>query len=542
MHGHKQAAIAAMILVAPFGAAQGQTSTASPPPPPPPVVSVAAPATQPPATLTPATQPNVSNFVRCDGRKGHAGFFEKMGQLVAITATAGLAGAMTNDLGSVDKRFSGRQGIAACDAAIAEEGNEHRRVELGIARTVHFIEAEDLPGALASVRAVPGLAGKLAADAGFKRGLGAAVTMLEADVLLRMGQVAEAEATAARAARAADYELVGVLRAASYLSLSQDITAEKLAAVERGARLYPRLLLDLSEYHGWRGDYRAGAARTGELIELTRGFAGEVFHDEALMARQSIYLMMAGDMAASNALAEAAAAKLAITAAGAEAAKYANVIAETDEQLAMQRIGRLAAEGNLTRARQLFGARDRWLKVSAPIVVDMATRLRQGARPEELAGALDIEPQAQRAAYFNTRIASLTKAEKAVDRLYVLALANVSSKTLAGAGGAVWKTGSKPRFLLKRGKDAKFDFDIASTELRLYGREAGEALLLHCALIARDRGVQGFVVSPSRVRTDMLVLRFGNAGDPGLPASALLDAKQVIADLAPLIPEPTPAR
>ncbi len=40
----------------------------------------------------------------------------------------------------------------------------------------------------------------------------------------------------------------------------------------------------------------------------------------------------------------------------------------------------------------------------------------------------------------------------------------------------------------------------------------------------------------------MLVLRFGNAGDPGLPASALLDAKQVIADLAPLIPEPTPAR
>src|SRR4051812_7619851 len=71
-----------------------------------------------------------SAFVQCDGMKGHASAGEIFGQLIAVPATAGLAGGAFNKGQDISKRLAGRDGAAACDLAIADESDEARRVQL----------------------------------------------------------------------------------------------------------------------------------------------------------------------------------------------------------------------------------------------------------------------------------------------------------------------------------------------------------------------------------------------------------------------------
>lgn len=495
------------------------------------------------ATPAPAQSGAISNFVKCDGRKGHAGFMEKLGQIVAITATAGISGALTNDLGSVDKRLSGLEGVAACDAALAEEGNEHRRAELGIAKAIHFIEAGNLDAALTAARAVPTLAGKLAEDSGFRMSLGAAASVLEADILLRKGQPRDAELAAARASNAAGYEVAALQKIQRYLLLTDQFGPEKRKAMEFGARVLPQNLQRRAEYHGWAGEYREAAEDVAALFDIWLGILGDEYKfGMDLMAERAAYLAVGGDMDASNKLAEEASGALTRYAASADAEKGQVLIARADELLAFQRIVRLTSEGNPARARQLFGARERWLYVPDPLAVEMTRRLRQGAPADALVGILEQEPDKLRQKGLATRAAAITDNEESVKALYTLALWDVSSKTLAGSSNPTWKTGAKPRFLLKPSKkDKPVAFEILSTDLRLYGREAGVALLLHAALIAKDRQMPGFVVAPLRKATDTMYVRFGTPGTPGFPVKGFVDAAQTIKDLTPLIPQPAPA-
>ena len=103
----------------------------------------------------------------------------------------------------------------------------------------------------------------------------------------------------------------------------------------------------------------------------------------------------------------------------------------------------------------------------------------------------------------------------------------------------VWKT-DKSKYLLKStGKEKYVGEAVYMREI--IGVPAGEALLLHCALLARSRGKTGFVLMPVRSRLDSAVVRFGAPGEKGFPADATFDAATVIAALSVEMPEPAKA-
>src|SRR5439155_23456114 len=117
---------------------------------------------------------------------------------------------------------------------------------------------------------------------------------------------------------------------------------------------------------------------------------------------------------------------------------------------------------------------------------------------------------------------------------------SLGSDPYSGLSRAVWKT-DKSRYLIKR--TAK---DTYKGELLLlygvYGAPSGEALLLHCALVAHSRGKAGFVLSPARDHLNSAQVLFGNPGEPGFPVGATMEAIRVIAALSEEMPEPPPTR
>ena len=79
------------------------------------------------------------------------------------------------------------------------------------------------------------------------------------------------------------------------------------------------------------------------------------------------------------------------------------------------------------------------------------------------------------------------------------------------------------------------DFDVLTSGYAFQGWESGEGLLYHAALIAQQRGKQGFVLLPKRTMIDMMMVRFVNPGELGIPSSSIIMAGDVIAALSPHI-------
>jgi len=102
------------------------------------------------------------------------------------------------------------------------------------------------------------------------------------------------------------------------------------------------------------------------------------------------------------------------------------------------------------------------------------------------------------------------------------------------AGQALTGSSGKPKWLVKPGKEPR-NFDFISTTVNAEGWEAGEGILYHAALIAKQRGKQGFVLLPKRDRIDFVALRFVNPGELGIPSGSVIAADDVIATLSPHI-------
>lgn len=492
-------------------------------------VAAGTPESAPPAAETP------SPFIQCDGRKGHAGAGELFGQLLAISVTAGLAGDVFNkDDGNVEKRLAGRAGADACNIAIAQESNEERRAQLLLARTIHLIEAEDLNAALESVRALPTLAPTGVQDWAFNAGLGSSAAFLEAVVLVRLDRPAEAEAAALRSAAFAPYDLVAQYRVPAYVQLTPTISPAKKAYLDQLALMCPQHLSLRAELNAWVGDYAAAAKDEGDRLKLVQGFAPKAkpFSNDALVA---LYLMMAGDPQAAAIAAKARQGLDAYVAEGG-ARSDASGVANVEELLAFHDLGTQAAQGKWAEARTAFAGRTRWLAVPPPVVADMFGRLQAGLPAAERTGLWarsrqDYRDEAMRGNLKLLQNPDLTK------NYYAKVANSVRQSDYARASGSVWKVGNKPRYLVRNLPKDVTDYEIISVEPNLWGLASGEAVLLHAALIASARGVDGFVLPQHRTRIASTAIRFGNAGSEGFPASATFNAEKVISDLSPRIPQ-----
>jgi hypothetical protein len=487
-----------------------------------------------------ATDPKLGSVhVRCDGQPASVSSGELLARLLLITASAGLAGG--GETADTKKRLSGAEAITACDAALAQEKEPTRRVQLTLARAIHQIEVKNYEAALTDARSVPTAAGDKAQERGFQRGLMLSGLELEAASLVRLGRPAEAEAAALKMAAAAPYDLVNMLRVSRYVGLTDTMSPAKQVFFDRYVRMWPTALVRRAEAREWTGDFAGSAAD----IEALTVIVGDFLKDDqpnspAFPAKIAVAYGLAGDMARSNALAAQARATVDEMVRSGKALNEQNTVSQTEELLDFQSIVRAASEGRMAEARAAFAARTHWLTPTAPAVALLTQKLRDGAKPAELTGPLARDPATLRAQALAARAGAIIEDAKAVDVLYGAIRNSAGGDPYSGLSRAVWKT-DKSRYIIKR--NAK---DTYKGELLLfygvYGPPAGEALLLHCALLAQSRGKTGFLLSPGRSRLDSAQVLFGNPGEPGFPRGVTMEAAPVILALSEDMPQPAPSR
>lgn len=506
------------------------------------VTAYAAPAAPaaPAAKAEAADKNQGSDWLRCDGAPRHESGGELLGRLVAITATAGVVGGLVGgpEMPNVSKRADGTAGASACEAAIRGEHDEFRQSQLTFALAIHDIEAKDYPSALKAAQAVPVAE---ASNQEFQRGLGVSLHELQAAALVRLDRPADAEAEGLKMTEPLPWDLASQIRASRYLDLTSGQSPAKAAYYDHVARIYPYALPWKAGYQEQGGDF-AGAAKTmaaaQDLYEAFR-VSSNVVPPVAFMARRSIDLMLAGDMAESDKVADQARAGVDGMIKNGSALNNQALISQTDELLEFQGIGRQFAEGHATEARAAFAAKAHWLSTPPFEVAALSERLRKDAPSSELTGQLSVDPAKLRADGFTARIGALIESPNADAELYKATRPLMSDSFFSESARMVWRTDKSPYLKARTPKDdGKFNGEFIYLSNPSWGPPASEALMLHLALVARSRGKAGFVLSPARSRINAALVLFGSPGDPGLPEPAFNYADKVIADISRDIPDP----
>lgn len=496
------------------------------------------------ATTTPAAPSKKdagSVWVQCDGQPADMSAGELAAYLLAITATGGIVGGLVGapETGDVGKRLKGAEGVAACEQAFARETDTMRKVQLQLARGVHRVEAKAYEDALVDIRTASGVAGTQAEEGDFRRTIGLSAMELEAATLVRMGKPAEAEAVALAMAEVAPYDVLNQLRALPYAGLTAKMTPAKQAYFERLVKIYPTALFSRYEARLWDGDFVGAAADLERFDTLHKAFFDEAEPMTLSLARRAAAYMLAGDMKRSEEVAVAARAAVEKLIRSGKASESAAVIAQAEELLDFQAVGRKLAEGRVAEARAAFAARSRWLAPKAPAVAVLTERLRAGAAPSELTGALARTPAEIIAEGLAIEAAAIAEPANEAKALFG-ALRPYQRNAHSAYTRAVWKT-DKSRYLVKKTEKAKYNGDLMFI-YGAYGQAGGEAMLLHAALLARHRGFDGFMMGPVRTKLDNSLVMFVNAGGPGAVDGMVVNAADVIAALSPEMPEPVKSR
>jgi hypothetical protein len=222
-------------------------------------------------------QQTPSDWVKCDGYARPEGAGTTAARVVAVISTMGLFGLPENSRSSPAAR--GQAGVDACTTVLAHESLERfwaRRVSLLQARALHYVEANYLDSALEDLRAASGVAQGQAAEAWYQRSLGVSAMLLEAAILTKRGQTAEAERLAVAAADARPYS--------SHIAmLSSIIFAVDPALPEEEVRLLNRMV----SYDPSLRQLRARALDWGEDRNLAADeYERQIVYEQGAEARQ----------------------------------------------------------------------------------------------------------------------------------------------------------------------------------------------------------------------------------------------------------------
>lgn len=488
-----------------------------------------------PAQAAPEEKPG-SLYLQCDGEPDNMTAGETAVRAIALSAVIGLL-APQPEAADAGKRRLGADGVAACTALLEgerREGNAQRRVGLMLARAVHRIEAKDYAAGLADVALArqDAEASGLTADPYWMRSRGRSFAQIEAAALYRMGKAAEAN-TAALRGSGEPATLVGLLRTGAYL------TGEP--AMSEAERQYRAAMTRQMPAMGWAqfdrltetGDF-AGAARVADAVVALRRLHGEDQMLPSHLANAALAHALAGNAARGQAYAEEARAVFDRRRAAGTPASDAALYSELIDLHAM-----VAPDTGPAAGRRRFGARSQWVEASFGLVVETNRRLRQGASPDELVGALATTPEAMWQE--RERIALAAELAKDGDNktLWRMIEPPLTRGAYEASSKDVWRT-EKSRLLLTlpKNKPGTTPFEVLNSFTAPVWTRF-DAYSLHAALLARARGHKGFVQEPV-LGEGLVAMRFitGNPGDPGMAPELFHDADAVIAALSPVIPSP----
>jgi hypothetical protein len=498
------------------------------------------PVTVPPPVFVPMPESKgkqPSNYLRCDGLPDNMSAGETAARLISLSLVVGLL-APPHESADISKRYVGAEGVTACDAALAAESDEMRRAQLILARAIHHIEMKGYDAAIADTREVRAMNGPVASSVGFRQSLALSALELEAAALLRQRKTDAAEQTVIAMAGESPWDLDNFQHALRYIGVSPALPPEKRAFVDAYARLRTDGIVARAAARRWNGDF-AGAAQDLETFEA---LLLSVLRDEgdrrapALTSNIAVDYALAGRMDQARALGAEARKQVDELSAGPEAMTRSTEIGQAAETLDFLNVIEKLANGQADAARAAFAARSRWLQPGAAAVAMLTERLRAGARPEQLTGALAMEPDSIRKTSFDVRYAAMTEGKNVTGLLWAAIRNPITGSAYSGLARNTWRI-EKSKYLTASG-NANLRGWEAIVVTNGYGAPAGEALLLHAALIAKSRGKAGFMIAPTRKRLDVALVKFGNPGDAGLPADLLIDAQAVTDGLAPVIPQP----
>jgi len=488
------------------------------------------------ATSTLAASPALADdkqpsaFIQCDGRTGHVSGGESFMRLLLVTATAGISEAgMSKD--DASKRVKGAGGVTVCDQAIASEGDAYRRIQLGLAKSLHYGEDKRWLEAAAAARAAPTLTTK--ADWGLEKSSTGTARFLEAAYLVRAGKIDQAESVAWDGVRVTGMDVITLQRMSRFISLSRTITPEKRAAMEMMRRYYPDSGMRVGNAYAEAGDYAAAADSVRGIEASFNAFLKEPTTVSIPHSLLATYAAMSGDVPKAKSELAVAKAALEKDRAKGEAASDPSGFAAREDAEAFAEAAIAQASGNSAEAAKLLSARGSWPTMPAGLVARLVGKVAPQIPEKERMGVVAKGEDALWKEALDARLAVMDNADKdsGLWSLTGLFAQDVNFQRLASQ--ALTGTTAKPKWLVKA-KEPR-DFDIITSGYAFQGWESGEGILYHAALIAQQRGKQGFVILPKRTAIDMIIVRFVNPGELGIPSSSIVMAGDVIAALSPHI-------
>jgi hypothetical protein len=476
-----------------------------------------------------------SLYLQCDGNPNNMSAGESVARFVgAVTLLALFAPPVESP--DPSKRKFGEAGVAACTGLIdgeKAEGKTIRRLPLILGRALHRIEAKDYKGALADVARAreEAAAAKLAEDPYFDRSMGVSFDMIEAEALLRDGDVARARAVSLRRVASHPYSYYALVGADDFRAFARPLDPMGLTRFKALARISPNALSAAAAHMEEEGRFEEAARLRDSVDLLSNSFDQE---NRGLFPKASAALThaLAGDWPGAEERAKQARADLASRAASGKPESNAPAIVEL---LDLYDVVRLVHDGKLAPARRNFAARSQWLSPSFGQVTAVNAMLRAGAQPDELFGALAKSPDQMWTERRDQSLAALLEADKNNKRLWARILPYASATAYESQSKAVWN-GDKSRMVGKT-------LNKTLNAYPIYVGQAGpltqvDAMVLHSAVTAKARGFPGFFMMMMPQNPAIGWVRFGKPGDPGITSDLYLDADAVIAELRTVIPTP----
>lgn len=466
----------------------------------------------------------------CDGRLAPASGSEEITQAVVTAATLGVVGILFPFADDNPQPARGKDGIAACDQASAMATHPVKRAELRLARAIHHLETRDYEAALADARSASALAGEHAQEPGYRRTMGVAQLNVEAVALYGLNRWLEAEDVALRMAAAAPWNLRVQRRATELLSFSRPLAAADRAFFERAGRLNPQFRVLYGIWLELDGDFR-GAERMARLGTIGEEALDPSTRNPAALAARAFHLALAGDRSASDALAAEAMNVLAPSS-GLKVPSRVRALAK--EELALRDIVVLAEDGQAHAARDAF-RKGRWSRVPSSSMIAVVNILRRDAPPEAL-GWMAQNPAEVRAIWWKQRREVVTSDAEVFKLFWWLAYEPPGAYQSIVA--RVWST--DPALFRPGPGAASRQVGGELYTLEGFPHDLGvQALLLHAAVVAKSRGLDGLTLGPISAESDPSIwVAFGKFGTPAFPAESTLLADDVIAALSPQMPKP----
>lgn len=476
-----------------------------------------------------------SLYLRCDGQPNNVTGAESFARLMGAITLLGLF-APRPEAPDPSKRLFGEKGVDACSQLIDDpkgETNGLRRIPLILGRAAHRIEARQYAEAITDVDKARGEAKALGlvGNPYFDRSMGLSFDALESAALLRMGKAEEAQAVAVRGLGDVHYSLIPLVFASDYGDYLHGLSpaAERVLA-DRG-RIDPAMnLIYVFRLEG-AGRFTDAAIQREASIALIERFKPETIGSLAYAAAAATHAL-AGEW--DRAAERAKFARENIDARAAAGTPDEN-LAATSELLDFYDVLRLAHEGAMREARLRFAARSRWTAPSFGMVSEANRRLREGAKPDELFGALAQTPEQMWQERHDERMAALLKSDADNRTLFLKILPYAKVDEYEGQSKTVWLVDKHKMSLAKPSEKTGFQsiYSMAPPLVRM------DAVLLDAALLARQAGKQGFIVGPVfRVGATMTSVLFLDAAEAGGNSGQWIEADAVIAELGKVIPSP----